>query len=78
MSHRHSLGRAVSHYSLMSEVHLSVLHTLASQASVITDVTVAMGNLLPLYRTTFAAVQNVFLSFVEQAGRYVATVYIIL
>ena len=70
-----SLEQAVGYYSLMSEVHLSVLSTLASQASVVTDVTVAMSNLLPLYRTTFSAVQSVFLNFVEQAGRFIICAY---
>ncbi len=63
------LSKAVSYYSLMSDVHLSVLRSLSSQASVVTDVVVAMGYLLPLYRTTFSSIQAVFLSFIEQAGR---------
>ena len=55
----------------MSEVHLSVLRSLSKQASVITDVVCAMGSLLSVYQTTFSNVQTVFLTFVEQAGRYV-------
>ena len=74
MFHPHTIYRltkALTHYSLISEVHLSVLRSLSAQASVITDVVCAMGFLLSVYQTTFSNVQTVFLTFVEQAGRYV-------
>jgi len=64
------LSKALSYYSLMSEVHLSVLRSLASRASVICDVVCAMGSLHCVYHTTFSSVQAVFLTFIEQAGRY--------
>ena len=65
-----SLTHACFGYSQMEEVHLVVLKTLASQASVMMDVACAMGTLLPAYLTSYKTIQSVFLSFIEQAGRY--------
>ena len=64
-----SLVRLLGNYSIMNEVHLATLRLLASHAAVIVDVVCAMGSLVPTYRTSFCYAQNVFLSFIEQAGR---------
>jgi len=63
-----SLVRLLGNYSIMNEAHLATLHLLASHAAVIVDVVCAMGSLVPTYRTSFCHAQNVFLSFIEQAG----------
>ena len=64
-----SLVRLLGNYSIMNEVHLATLRLLASHAAVIVDVVCAMGSLVPTYRISFCYAQNVFLSFIEQAGR---------
>ena len=66
-----SLGRACAGYSLMNDVHLSVLQRLASQASVVMDVVFSMASILPAYHTSYHHLQSLFLSFIEQAGRYI-------
>ena len=48
--------------------HLTSLHTMANQASVIMEVVLAMGALRAVYWASFSYVQYVFLTFVEQAG----------
>ncbi len=55
----------------MEQVHLATLHSLASQASVMMDVVMAMGSLRPTYHTSYGYMESVFLSFIEQAGRLV-------
>lgn len=59
----------------MSEGHLSVLRTLASQASVFVDAVAVMGPILPIYGTSYSSIESVFLSFLEQAGRYLSSKY---
>ncbi len=53
----------------MSEVHLSMLRGLASQAAVIVGTVCAMSTILPLYHTSYSNILSVFLTFIEQAGR---------
>ena len=68
-----SLGRALESQSVMTEVHLATLHSLARRASVVADVVSVMSSLLPAYRTSYHYMQSVFLAFIEQAGRYAHT-----
>ena len=67
-----SLTKAKTSYSLMNEVHLSMLRGLASQASVIMGTVCAMAAILPSYYTSYANMLSVFLTFIEQAGRCVS------
>lgn len=55
----------------MEHIHLATLHSLASRASIIMDVVIAVSSLLPAYQTSYSYMESVFLHFVEQAGRLV-------
>ena len=50
-------------------MHLSMLRSLASQASVITEVVLAMGSILPVYTTSYNYIKSIFIEFVKQTGR---------
>lgn len=66
-----SLSKAQAGYSLMNDVHLSMLRGLALQAGVITATVCAMAAILPAYYTSYSNILSVFLAFIEQAGRYI-------
>ena len=69
--HSCSYKKALTSYTKVNKVHLSLLRSLASQASVITDVVLAMGSILPAYRTSYGYVKAIFVEFVKQTGRYI-------
>ena len=46
-----------------------MLRSLASQASVITEVVLAMGSILPVYTTSYNYIKSIFIEFVKQTGR---------
>lgn len=51
---------------------MSMLRGLASQASIIMGTVCTMATVLPAYYTSYANMLSVFLTFIEQAGRYVS------
>lgn len=65
-----SFKKALASYTKVNNVHLSMLRTLASQASVITEVILAMGSILPAYRTSYNYIKSIFIEFVKQIGRF--------
>ena len=48
-----------------------MLRSLASQASVIIEVVLAMGSILPAYTTSYNYIKSIFIEFVKQTGRLV-------
>ena len=64
-----SFKKALASYTKVNKVHLSMLRSLASQASVITEVVLAMGSILPAYTTSYNYIKSIFIEFVKQTGR---------
>ena len=64
-----SFKKALDSYTKVNKVHLSMLRSLASQASVIVEVVLAMGSILPAYTTSYNYIKSIFIEFVKQTGR---------
>ena len=63
-----SFKKALASYTKVNKVHLSMLRSLASQASVIIEVVLAMGSILPAYMTSYNCIKSMF-EFVKKTGR---------
>lgn len=69
LSNIYSFKKALACYTKVNKIHLSMLRSLASQASVITEVVLGMGSILPAYKTSYNYIKSIFIEFVKQTGR---------